>query len=116
MLWKFKSPRELKLAISAECEGLVPDTTDLKVGYYKGRGSSKVWIKDEADLQTMYDNYNKDYEQESSIWCLGREEDTDSAQNGTRKRKSDDTESSSGSRSKRQAIRDEVEEIFFACT
>ncbi len=110
---KFKSPRELKLAILAECEDLVPDTTDLEVGYYKGRGSSKVWIKDEADLQSLYDNYTKDYEQEINIWCLGRGEDTDSAQNAAKKRKHDSTEnSSSGSTSKRQAIRDEVEEIF----
>ena len=55
----FTTPREVRLCILTECEGLVPDTTDFDIGYYKGRGSAKVWIKSEEDLECMYDTYSK---------------------------------------------------------
>ena len=40
---KFLTPGDLKQYISAELGNSVPDT--FEVGYYKGRGSAKVWIK-----------------------------------------------------------------------
>ena len=68
----FKSPQELRLCILTECEGLVLDNTEFDVGYFKGgRGSAKVWIKSEEDLNRMYESYLN--EQQISLWCLGPE-------------------------------------------
>ncbi len=74
----------------------------------KGMDKRRGW-----PAELVRHNYNKDYEQEISIWCLWWGEDTVSAQNAAKKQKHDSTENSlSGSTSKHQAIRDEVEETF----
>ena len=105
----FKSPRELRLCILMECEGSVPDNTEFDVRYFKGgRGSAKVWIKSEKDLNSMYETYHN--EQKISLWCLGpeKEDGTTSVSN---------TNISNNRKlpkqgSKRQAICNEVEDIF----
>ena len=105
----FKSPRELRLCILMECKGSVPDNTEFDVRYFKGgRGSAKVWIKSEKDLNSMYETYHN--EQKISLWCLGpeKEDGTTSVSN---------TNISNNRKlpkqgSKRQAIRNEVEDIF----
>ena len=101
------------MCILTECEGLVPDNTEFDVGYFKGgRGSAKVWIKSEEDLNSMYETYRN--EQEISLWCLGpeKEDGTTSGSNTNigNKRKLPHADDKQGS--KRQAIRDEVEDIF----
>ena len=63
------------------------------------------------DLKCMYDAHSKDYDQEIGMWCQGREQDDIECTSGSgRKRKTDNA--SSKPPSKRQAIRDEVEEIY----
>ena len=104
---------ELRSCITSEFKESVPRTKEFDIGYYKPcRGSTKVWIKSNEDMQCMYDSH-KD---EINIWCEGRVQDevTDSefANTSTKKRhKGDDDSAKPGSR--RQAIRDEVEKIFF---
>ena len=109
-LGTFSSPREVRLSILTECEGLVPDNTEFDFGYFKGgRGSAKVWIKSEEDLKSMYETYVN--EKEISLWCLGSEkEDGATSVSNTNKRKLPNADDRQGS--KRQAIRDEVEDIF----
>ena len=103
---KFLTPGDLKEHISAELGDDVPDSFD--VGYYKGRGSAKVC---NDDLKCMYDAHSKDYDQEIGMWCQGREQDDIECTSGSgRKRKTDNA--SFKPPSKRQAIRDEVEEIY----
>ncbi len=115
---KFKSPRELRLCVLSECEGSVPDNTEFDIGYFKGRGSAKVWIKSEDDLKCMYDAYSKGSNTEISMWCLGREQSdhTDSASSTKKRQHPDGDEISSKPVSKRQAIREEVDDIFSTLT
>ena len=94
-------------------KGSVPDNTEFDVGYFKGgRGSAKVWIKSEEDLNSMYETYLM--EQEISLWCLGpeKEDGTTSVSNTniSNKRKLPNVDDKQGS--KWQGIRDEVEDIF----
>lgn len=73
-LGTFSSPREVRLSILTECEGLVPDNTEFDFGYFKaGCGSAKVWIKSEEDLKSMYETSVN--EKEISLWCLGSEKE-----------------------------------------
>ena len=87
---KFRTPMEMRLHIISEFEELVPRTTEFDIGYYKpSRGSTKVWIKSDEDMQCMYDGY-KYHHQELNIWCEGHHdhEDTekDSVDTSTRKK------------------------------
>ena len=96
-----------------EGEGSVPDNTKFDVGYFKGgRGSPKVLIKSEEDLNSTYEtNLN---EQEISLWCLGSEKEDGatsvSNNNISNKRKLPNADDKQGSKGK--AIRDEIEDIF----
>ena len=101
----FKSPEELRSALNSEFGSLISDKDDFDVGYIKGRGQSKVWIKDEEDLKCMYDMFSKNAE--ICLWCEGC---NDSYCGNSKKRKNDSV--SDKPISKRQAIREEVEEIF----
>ena len=58
----FKSPEELRSALNSEFGSLISDKDDFDVGYSKGCGQSKVWIKDEEDLKCMYDIFSKNGE------------------------------------------------------
>ena len=71
----------------------------------------QVWIKSEENLNSMYETYLN--EQEISLWCLGPEKDGTTSVSNTNisnKRKLPNGDDKHGS--KRQAIRDEVEDIF----
>ena len=85
--------------------------TDFDIGYYKpSRGSTKVYIKSDTDMQIMYEIYKDQHE--LNIWCVGNYQDENeepSSAAASKKRKCDlDTQKSS----RRQSIRDEVDEIF----
>ena len=43
---KFKTPQELRECLLTDFGDLVSDGDEFEVGYSKGRGSAKVWIKD----------------------------------------------------------------------
>ena len=112
---KFTSPQELRESLMTDYEDLVAEKDDFDIGYSKGRGASKVWIMDEEDLQTMYQSHNKD--QEIVLWCEGRQDTADKsvdslepATSTGRKRKTSDA--ARPPPSKRQAIQEEVDEIF----
>ena len=102
---------ELRLFIIGSYEEAVPGTTNFDIGYFKPcRGSTKVYIKSDADMQCMYESYKDQLE--LNIWCVGDNQDENEEPAGasaSKKRKCDqDTQKPS----KRQAIREEVEEIF----
>lgn len=107
----FKSPKELRECLKANYKNLVSDRDDFEIGYKNGhRGSAKIWIKDSEDLDNMYKNYDKPDKQEIVIWCEGKSDVTESS---TRKRRTADTSDSvEKPKSKRQAIQDEVDDIF----
>ena len=86
-----------------ECEGSVPDNTEFDVGYFKGgRGSPKVLIKSEEDLNSTYETYLN--EQEISLWCLGSEKEDGatsvSNNNISNKRKLPNADDKQGSKGK----------------
>ena len=102
---EFKSPEDLRSCIRSEFSNLVQND-DFDVGYYKGRGSAKIWIKDEEDIKCMYEQHSGS---EVSLWCQGKHDDADTPTDTGNKRKA----SSQDPRPlKRQAIRDEVDELF----
>ena len=107
----FKTPMELRLFIIGSYEELVPSTTDFDIGYYKpSRGSTKVYIKSDTDMPIMYEIYKDQHE--LTIWCVGNYQDENeepSSATASKKRKSDQDAQKS---SRRQSIRDEVDEIF----
>ena len=107
----FKTPMELRLFIIGNYEELVPSYTEFDIGYYKpSRGSTKVYIKSDTDMQIMYECYKDQCE--LNIWCVGNSQDDSeepSVAAATKKRKCDQDVQKS---SRRQSIRDEVDEIF----
>ena len=64
MFWQISNTRGLE---AAELGNSILDT--FEVGYYKGRGSAKVWIKSVEDLKCMYDAHGTDYDHEIGLWC-----------------------------------------------
>jgi hypothetical protein len=111
---KFTTPQQLRECLMVDYEELPAEKDDFDIGYNKGRGASKIWIKDEEDMQAMYCSHNKD--QEIVLWCEGRQDtaldkpvdNPDPTTSIGRKRKTADV-SSRPPLSKRQ---DEVDEIF----
>ena len=105
----FKTPMELRLYIIENYEKLLPATTDFDIGYFKPcRGSTKVYIKSDADLDTMYESY-KD-QQELNIWCIGdNQDDEESANTSANKKRKCDKDIQP---SRRRCVREEVDEIF----
>ena len=102
----FCTPDELRQCIRSECGDSVSET-DFDMGYYKGqRGSAKVWIKDGEDIRCMYDQLSGT---KATLRCEGQIDPDQECDSLGKKRKS-----SLGGRpiSKRQAIREEVDEIF----
>ena len=69
---KFTTPHELRESLMTDDEDLLAEKDDFDIGYNKGRGASKIWIKDEEDLQAMYRSHNKD--QEIVLRCEGRQD------------------------------------------
>ena len=53
-------------------EDCLAEKDDFDIGYQKGQGASKIWIKDEEDMQAMYRSHSKD--QEIVLWCEGRQD------------------------------------------
>ena len=111
---RFETPGELKSYIMSEFEEFVPRNAEFDIGYYKPRrGSTKMWIKDDEDIQCMYDGY-KD---EVNLWCEGRLQDEDleleSADVSTSRKKRKKDDDTPVPVSKRQAIRDEVDKLLF---
>ena len=104
---RFQTPNDLRQCIRNECGDNVPDNI-FDVGYYKGqRGTAKVWIKDEEDIRCMYQQLCGT---EANLWCDGLPDSNDVASDSLgKKRKSTNQD---GRVSKRQAIREEVDELF----
>ncbi len=93
----FKTPEDLRSYIRSEFTNLVLETS-FDVGYYKGRGSGKVWL----DMKCMYKELSG---HDISLWCEGKHEDDVDAATGS-KRKAEPRPS------KRYAIREEVDDLF----
>ena len=55
--FKFESVLDVRLKIIGECGEHVPNTVDYNVGFYDGSKQAKVWIVNDADLQTMYNKH-----------------------------------------------------------
>ena len=101
---QFKDPEDIRDCIRSECADHVPEDEEFGIGYYKGRGSAKIWIKDKEDVASMYSDHSNSTE--ISIWCDG----IDDSQGIGSKRKA--TTNKEERPSKRQAIREEVDELF----
>ncbi len=100
----FKTPEDLRSYIRSEFSDLVLETS-FDVGYYKGRGSGKVWLTDEEDMKCMYKELSG---HDISLWCEGKhEDDVDAATGSKRKAVSQEPRPS-----KRHAIREEVDDLF----
>ena len=91
----------------------LPESREFELGFYRGRGGSKTSILDEEDMTSMYEYYSNPA-QEISLWCHGKfgsdEDQPESFQGQSRKRKNEDA--STCSSSKRKAAREETEEIM----
>lgn len=99
---RFTSPKELRNCLIAKCSHLICDSKDdFFVSFNKGqRGGGKVWITDAEDLDQLYSVHSKD--PEIVLWCEGKR---------SQKQKQDNNGIISRP-SKRQAIQEEVEEVF----
>ena len=107
----FKSPLELQTFIAESYKECVPPaSTEFDIGYFKpSRGSSKVYIKSNADIECMYESYKDQLE--LNIWCIGEDQEEYEEPTGAiNKRRRYDQDPQKTSR--RQSIRDEVDEIF----
>ena len=103
----FKSVDEIREAIREECHDSSVSDGNFDVGYLKGRG--KIWIKDEEDISSMYKLYGYG---PVNMWCHGDGYDDESENTVHSGTKRHSTEDNLTKPSKRQAIREEVEEIF----
>ena len=101
---QFKDLEEIRDCIRSECGDHVPEDEEFGIGYYKGRGSAKIWIKDEEDVASMYSDHSNS--SEISLWCDGID---DTQGIGSKRRAPINREERP---SKRQAIREEVDELF----
>ena len=54
----FSSPTELKGKLVDTFKGKLPSTYDFQIGYFTKKGNSKRWIKQEADLLSMYKQFD----------------------------------------------------------
>ena len=102
---------ELRLFTIGGHEELVPSSTDFLIGYYKpSHGLTKVYIKNDTDMQLMYESYKDQCE--LNIWCMGNCQDENEKPSNaiaTKKRKCDQDSQKS---LRRLSVRDEVDEIF----
>ena len=83
----FLSPTELKGKLMDTFKGKLPSTYDFQIGYFTKKGNSKRWIEQEADLVSMYGQFeNSDT---ITIFCDGKQKEA-VGQARKRKRTTDD--------------------------
>jgi hypothetical protein len=68
----FSSPTELKGKLMDTFNGKLPSTYDFQIGYFTKKGNSKRWIEQEADLLSMYKQF--DHSGTITIFCDGKQE------------------------------------------
>ena len=108
---KFRSPKELRECLLAEFNNQICDDNDeFEVGFNKGRhGAAKIWIKDNEDLERMYDMYGMD--EEIILWCEGICSPSEQAPDRPRQKRGPNRDNTCTPTSKQQAIQDEVDDI-----
>ena len=107
----FRTPLEIQTYIAESYKEYVSSVnTEIDIGYFKpSRGSSKLYIKSNADIECMYESYKDQVE--LNIWCMGEDQKENEEPTGAmNKRRRYDQDPQKTSR--RQSIRDEVDEIF----
>ena len=85
----FDSPRALRLKLMESFPNDLPDHINFQLGYFEGRGSTKRWIVESPDLQSMYSDFEAGAK--ITLWCEGNPVT------------SNDTESSSAKEAKQSA-------------
>ena len=66
----FDSPRSLKLKLMESFPDDVPDHVSFQVGYFEGKNSTKRWIVEPRDLQSMYSVLEEG--QKITLWYEGK--------------------------------------------
>ena len=85
----FQSPTELRGKLLETFQDKLPNTLDFQVGYLTRRGNSKRWIEQEADLISMYSQFEQG--DTITIFCDGKSmAKVDQTPSRKRKRASDD--------------------------
>ena len=107
----FDSPRSLKLKLMESFPDDVPDHVSFQVGYFEGKNSTKRWIVEPRDLQSMYSVLEEG--QKITLWCEGKGRSSPVSKN-------DDSEpppakkakQSATGTSKRESFEEEIDKIF----
>ena len=102
---RFDTPDSLREKLVEHFPDDLPDNLRFKVGYFEGRGSTKRWIFEPQDLETMYSSF--DSSKVINLWCEGKSEQEDNSNAPPAKR------SRSGVKStRREQLEEEVDDIF----
>ena len=102
---KFHSVNDMKECILDDLKEEFPEDANIDVGYYDGRQSAKIWLVSTEDLNHMYSICKNG---EVSLWV----EHTEDGNSDEEEESVPAPKKSRKVTNKRQAIDDEVEEIF----
>ena len=102
---QFDTPDSLKEKLVEHFPNDLPTSLQFKVGYFKGRGSTKRWIFEARDLQTMYSSADKG-SKTINLWCEGKTEQDENDSSPPAKK------SRSSVKSMRREQLEEVDDIF----
>lgn len=88
----------------------VPDNTRFSVGYFE-RNSTKRWLIKQEDLVAMYDTCTLEDGKEICLWCDGIEEEKESGEVATKRRKKDDKSPLSRREEKENSVDETFQEL-----
>lgn len=103
---RFDTPDSLKEKLVEYFPNDLPDNLRFKVGYFEGRGSTKRWIFEARDLQTMYSLFEKG-SKIINLWCEGKTEQEENDPSPPAKRLRSGVKST-----RREQLEEEVDDIF----
>ena len=117
----FDSPRALRLKLMESFPNDLPDHINFQLGYFEGRGSTKRWIVESRDLQSMYSFFEAGAK--ITLWCEGNpvtSNDTESSSAKEAKQSVTDGEPPPAKKakqsvtgtSKRESFEEEIDQIF----
>ena len=103
---QFDTPDSLKEKLVEHFPNDLPTSLQFKVGYFEGRGSTKRWIFEAHDLQTMYSSADKG-SKTINLWCEGKTEQDENDPLPPAKKSRSSVKST-----RREQLEEEVDDIF----